>query len=136
VLNEAQGLRAEGGRLGAVVTLLPAASVSGLPQRIERTAQSLTLAPLAGAQAWRWQVATDAAFTRLLQDERTMASTWLLTGLPDGDYYLRVRAADAQGLEGREAQLPPGHSRTTRTAVADVARTGRQRGRCRRTGLD
>lgn len=106
VLNEAQGLRAEGGRLGTVVTLLPAASVSGLPQRIERIAQSLTLAPLAGAQAWRWQVATDAAFTRLLQDERTKASTWLLTGLSDGDYHLRVRAADAQGLEGREAQLP------------------------------
>jgi len=105
-LNASQGLRAEGGRLGAVVPLLPAANVSGLPQRIERTAQSLTIPTLPGAQGWRWQVATDAAFTRLLQDEQTAAPTWLLTSLPDGDYQLRVRAADAQGLEGREAQAP------------------------------
>jgi hypothetical protein len=105
-LNEAQGLRAEAGRLGAVVSLLPAANVSALPQRVERTAQSLTVPPLAGALAWRWQVATDTAFTRLLQDERTTTPTWLLTSLPDGDYHVRVRAADAQGLEGREAQVP------------------------------
>ena len=106
ILNEAQGLRAEAGRLGAVVPLLPAANVSGLPQRIERTAQSLTVPSLAGALAWRWQVATDTAFTRLLQDERTTTPTWLLTSLPDGDYHVRVRAADAQALEGREAQVP------------------------------
>jgi len=103
-LNAAQGLRAEGGRLGAVVPLLPAANIADLPKRIERTAQSLTIPTLPGAQGWRWQVATDAAFTRLLQDEQTATPTWLLTSLPDGDYQLRVRAADAQGLEGREAQ--------------------------------
>ena len=104
-LDAAQGLRAEAGRLGAVVPLLPAADVSSVPVRIERTAQPLDVPVLAGAQAWRWQVAADAAFTQLLQDERTPAPRWLLTGLPDGDYHLRLRAADAQGLEGQEAQL-------------------------------
>ncbi len=104
-LNAAQGLRAEEGRLGAVLPLLPAADVSGVPVRIERTTQPLDVPALAGAQAWRWQVAADAAFTRLLQDERTTSPRWLLTGLPDGDYHLRLRAADAQGLEGQEALM-------------------------------
>ena len=104
-LKEAQGLRAEGDRLGTPVRLLAAADVSNVPRRIERIAQSVTVPPLAGAQGWRWQVATDAAFTQLLQDEKTTPPEWLVTGLPDGDYHLRVRAADAQALEGLDAQL-------------------------------
>ena len=103
-LKEVQGLRAEGGSLGAAVPLLPAADVSGVPGRVERIAQIVGVPPLAGALGWRWQVASDAAFSRLLQDERTPAPNWLMTGLPDGDYHLRVRAADAQQLEGLEAQ--------------------------------
>lgn len=103
-LKEVQGLRAEGAALGAPVRLLPAADVSGVPVRIERVAQSVSVPPLADAKGWRWQVAGDAAFTRLLQDERTPAPTWLVTGLADGDYHLRVRAADAQALEGLDAQ--------------------------------
>ena len=103
-LKEAQGLRAEGGRLGTPVSLLRPADLSNVPRRIERTAQTLTVPPLAGAQRWRWQVATDAGFAQLLQDERTTPPEWLLTGLPDGDYHLRVRAADAQELEGLDAQ--------------------------------
>lgn len=104
-LKEAQGLRAEGGRLGTPVSLLNPADLANVPRRIERTAQSLTVPPLPGAQRWRWQVATDAAFAQLLQDERTTPPAWLLTGLPDGDYHLRVRAADAQELEGLDAQI-------------------------------
>jgi hypothetical protein len=103
-LKEVQGLRAEGASLGTPVRLLPAADVSGVPTRIERIAQSVSVPPLADAQGWRWQVASDAAFTRLLQDERTPAPTWLVTGLADGDYHLRVRAADGQALEGLDAR--------------------------------
>ncbi len=103
-LKEVQGLRAEGASLGTPVRLLPAADVSGVPVRIERIAQSVSVPPLADAQGWRWQVASDAAFTRLLQDERTAAPTWLVTGLADGDYHLRVRAADGQALEGLDAR--------------------------------
>ena len=103
-LKEVQGLRAEGSSLGAPVRLLPASDVSGVPVRVERIAQSVGVPPLPGAQGWHWQIASDAAFNRLLQDERTPAPTWLVTGLPDGDYHLRVRAADAQQLEGLDAQ--------------------------------
>jgi hypothetical protein len=105
-LGSAQGLRAEGSILGKVVPLLPAPSVTQVPQRIERTLQRLAVPASAGATAWRWQVAADAAFTQLLQDERTPEPVWHLTRLDDGDYHLRVRAADAQGLEGLGAQKP------------------------------
>lgn len=103
---QGQGVRAEAGRLGQVVPLLQAPDVSGIAPRFERTSVPLQVPPMAGAAAWRWQVATDIDFTRLLQDVRTTAPVWVLTGLPDGDYHLRVRAADAQDLEGREATAP------------------------------
>ena len=104
-LGAAQGLRAEGGKLGTVVALLGAPDLTRLPARVERTLQRLSVPPLANASNWRWQVATDGAFTQLLQDERTPEPVWHLTNLPDGDYYLRVRGADAQGLEGLNGQM-------------------------------
>ncbi len=103
-LAAAQGLRAEGGKLGAVVTLLAAPQLGQLPGRIERTLQRVAVPPLAGAASWRWQVAVDNAFTQLLQEERTAEPVWHLTNLQDGDYFLRVRAADGQGLEGLNGQ--------------------------------
>lgn len=101
-----QGLRSEGGKPGAVVDLLPAPDLSRIAVLIERTAQTLQLASMAGAVSWHWQVAGDEAFLQRLQSATTPDPTWLLTGLPDGRYHLRVRAADAQGLEGADAQAP------------------------------
>lgn len=102
---QGQGLRADAGVLGAVVPLLGAPDLSGIAPLIERTAQPLQVAPMPGAVGWHWQVAADGGFTRLLQDAKTRVPVWLLAGLPDGDYHLRVRANDAQEIEGKEAQL-------------------------------
>ncbi len=104
-IAQGSGLRAEGGQLGPVVRLLPAPDLSALPARIERTSQLLQVAPLPGAVSWRWQVATDGAFVQRVQDVQTREPRWLLAGLPDGDYQLRVRAADAQAIEGNDAQM-------------------------------
>ena len=101
---QGQGVRAQAGQLGAVAQLLGPPDLSALPARVERTAQLLQATPLAGATGWRWQVARDGAFTQLLQDARTTGPNWLFTGLPDGEYQLRVRAADGQALEGADAQ--------------------------------
>lgn len=102
-LTQGEGLRAQAGQLGAVVRLLPAPDVGTLPALVERTAQVVQIAPQAGAAGWRWQIAADAQFTQLLQDTRTAAPAWALSGLADGDYFLRVRAADAQQIEGADA---------------------------------
>ncbi len=104
-IAQGSGLRAQGGQLGDVVRLLPAPDLSALPQRIERTSQLLQVPALAGAVGWRWQVARDGAFVQRELEARTVGPTWLLAGLPDGAYQLRVRAADAQSLEGADAQV-------------------------------
>lgn len=104
-IAQGSGLRAEGGQLGEVVRLLDPPDLSALPSRIERTAQLLQVPPLPGAVGWRWQVATDSAFVQLVQNVKTGDPRWLLGGLPDGDYFLRVRGADAQELEGADAQV-------------------------------
>jgi len=102
-LLQGQGVRAQAGQLGNVVVLPPAPDLSVLPRLVERTTQVLQIAPIAGASGWRWQVAADRQFTQLLQDVKTRAPTLVLTGLPDGDYQLRVRVADTQELEGADA---------------------------------
>ena len=102
-LTPGEGLRAQAGQLGAVVRLLPAPDLRLLPAVVERTTQVVQVAPQPGAAGWRWQIAADMQFTRLLQDARTNTPAWVLSGLPDGDYFLRVRAADAQQIEGIDA---------------------------------
>lgn len=104
-IAQGSGLRAQDGQLGAVVRLLPAPDLSAIPARVARTSQLLQLPPMAGAVAWRWQVAQDGAFVQRVQEARTTVPAWLLTDLPDGSYHLRVRAADAQALEGMDAQV-------------------------------
>ncbi len=103
-IGKGAGLRAQGGALGEVVRLLPAPDLSTIPARIERTSQLLQLPAMAGATGWRWQVARDGAFVQRVQEARTTEPSWLLTDLPDGAYQLRVRAADAQSIEGIDAQ--------------------------------
>ena len=60
---------------------------------------------VAGAVAYRGQVARDARFDSVLAELAVPAPPLRLAGLPDGNYVLRLRARDAQGLEGRTAEL-------------------------------
>jgi hypothetical protein len=87
------------------VPLLPAPAVDGLPTLQERILMRFELPPQPGARAWRGQIARDAGFDTVLADLTTEAPVLRFAGLPDGDYVLRVRAVDAQGLEGRDATL-------------------------------
>jgi hypothetical protein len=81
--------------------LLPAPGAEGLSARIERLPIAFAWPPVAGARAYRAQVARDAGFAEVLLDDVTPepALTWK-DDLPDGRYVLRVRAIDAAGLEG------------------------------------
>lgn len=88
------------------VALLPPADVSALPQHLDTLPLRFNVPELAGAAAWLGQIAPDARFERILL-ERTSATPQLsFADLPDGRYVLRVRAADAQGLQGRDALHP------------------------------
>ncbi len=87
----------------APVPLLPAPRLAELPDVLERSPPRLDIPPLAGATAYRLQVAPNRDFIRLLFDRVQTGPTLRGPDLPDGHYTLRLRALDSQGLEGRDA---------------------------------
>jgi len=101
----AQGSVAQTGQApGQPVALLPAPSLDHLPERIERLPIDLPITPLAGAAGYRTQIAPDARFSVIASDEAALAPRVRARDVEDGRYLLRVRAIDAQGLEGLSAE--------------------------------
>jgi hypothetical protein len=98
------GLVARAGEpLPPPVPLLPAPGLE-VPALHERPLLNFQLAPVGGAVAYHGQVATDAGFTRIVAEARSALPQLKVDGLPDGDYFLRARAIDSRGLQGRDAQ--------------------------------
>ena len=81
--------------------LLMAPAEEGLASLIDHLPLAFAWQPVAGARAYRAQVARDAAFNEVLLDDVTPQPgiTWR-DDLPDGNYVLRLRAIDRAGLEG------------------------------------
>jgi hypothetical protein len=72
----------------------------------ERVVLKFELPATPGAQAFRIQVAEDAQFHRVRGEVTSSTPVLRMTDLPDGDYFLRARVADAQGLESADAVRP------------------------------
>lgn len=86
---------------------LPAApDISQLPALHERVVLRFTLPATPEARAWRVQVAQDAQFHRVKGEVMSDSPLLRMTDLPDGDYFLRARVANAQGLESADAIQP------------------------------
>lgn len=83
--------------------LLAAPRLDGVPAVLERVAMQLPFAAVEGAVRYRAQLARDEAFNEVVADGVFDASPARFAGLPDGDYWLRVRAIDDAGLEGLDA---------------------------------
>lgn len=86
--------------------LLAAPDLSQLPPRLERLPINWPLPEVGGAAGYRTQIAPDRQFTTLVSDEVTERPRARITDVPDGTYVMRVRAIDADGLEG----LPSEHA--------------------------
>ncbi|MEM7405585.1 MAG: FecR domain-containing protein [Pseudomonadota bacterium] len=86
--------------------LLPAPDFSAFSGLVERLPPRVSWPAVAGAQNYRIQVARDASFDTLLYE--AISPTAALRGLElaDGDYVLRVRAIDPDGVEGFDAVQP------------------------------
>lgn len=96
------GAAMQAARAPAVTPLLPAPDLSALPKRFERPVVRLVLPGERGPL--RVQVAADAAFDRLVRDERVAAGSEIrLAGLDDGRWFVRVRRIDPAGIEGYDA---------------------------------
>ena len=88
-----------------VKPLPPAPGLSTLPTRYERVPLRFSWPALAGAAGYRAQVFADESLNQRLLDGSFTEPAAQWADLPDGRYLLQVRARDAQGLEGRSAQL-------------------------------
>lgn len=88
-----------------VVPLLPAPDLGADTLNLTNSeARSWKMPTLAGAAAFRVQVASDSQFNRIVHDQVVTASTADLSGLPSGAWYLRARGIDAARIEGFDAQ--------------------------------
>ena len=91
------------GQVTPPVALLPPPDTAALPTLQERLLMRFPLASISGAARYRGQLAGDTRFDRVLADLTSVTPELRFSGLPDGDYVLRVRAIDSLGLEGRDA---------------------------------
>ncbi len=92
--------------LAEPVPLLAPPDLGQVPARIERVPLRFEWPRVPNAMSYRAQVFPRGEPERLLLDAapRDPSAKWV--ALADGDYVLRVRAVDAQALEGRDADHP------------------------------
>ena len=122
------------------VPLLAAPDVSTLPSRFEHLPMRFPLPQLPGAEAWLGQVAPNKSFDRILLSKTARGESLSFADLANGDYVLRLRGIDTNGLQGQDAVHPfvvfarpfppglnrPGDSATIRTARPTFAWTSVQ----------
>lgn len=105
-LQAGQGNIVRAGSVGSPVTLLEAPQLSGqaalLPGRI---AQFKTIT-VAGATAYHLQMSTDAKGEELFAETRSAGNPIQLGSIDAGDYFVRISAIDALGLEGYARIVP------------------------------
>ncbi|ALK30318.1 peptidase M23 [Burkholderia plantarii] len=89
------------GQVGAPVPLLDAPRLAK-PGNVQDDAQvGFEIVPLDGARAYRVELASDAGFLDLLREVQSDAPGVRFADLPDGSYFVRIAALDANGLEGQ-----------------------------------
>lgn len=103
-LQSGQGALARAGQAPQRHPLPAPPRLDGLPARLEQLPLQLHWPAQDGASAYRAQVFAEGDFERLLLDGSFPGPSASWPDLPDGRYSLRVRAIDAQGLEGRAAE--------------------------------
>lgn len=104
-LAEGFGVLAAAGSIAKPVALLPPPAISAAAALQERPLIRVPFAAVAGARAYRAQLADDAQFRSLIAQAVFATTEARFADLPDGDYHLRIRAIDESGLEGRDADL-------------------------------
>ena len=97
------GLVAETGKpLPEPVKLLSAPEVSA-NQSSEPGQLDVSWTRLDGAAEYRYQLALDDSFNRILVDQMTPANSFSAANLEAGEYHVRIRAIDMNRLEGLNA---------------------------------
>ena len=85
------------------ILLLPAPATDNLPIKLEAVPVAFNMSAQDGAVAWLGKVSNEPQFNTILDEQLSQDSNLSFSDLPDGKYYLKVRAKDKQGLEGYDA---------------------------------
>jgi hypothetical protein len=85
------------------VKLLPAPDLGRLPALQERVVFRFNVEPVAGASRYRAQIARDREFQLVMAEGAFDTPALRFGDVPDGNYWLRVRALDERALEGVDA---------------------------------
>lgn len=89
-----------------VVPLLPAPGLSSLPSDLIRPqTRSWPMPALAGATAFRVQIASDTQFDRIVRDLLVRTPSADISSLANGTWHARLRGIDAQSLEGFDSVM-------------------------------
>lgn len=85
------------------VMLLAAPALANLPIKLQTLPVIFSMPTQDGAVAWLGKLSNDAQFNSILAEKLSDGSRLSFDHLPDGQYFLKVRAKDKQGLEGYDA---------------------------------
>lgn len=95
------------GHLGQPTPLLPSVDSQALPRLMEDAQWlQLPLPALPGVHAYQVQLHADVAGEQVLRHGRFTPPQARFTAVPDGDYWLQIRAIDPQGISGQRTQVP------------------------------
>lgn len=87
--------------LSPAIPLLPAPRLA-VPGKVQDEHELVfESVPLPGAMAYRVQIALDAGFLEVVGEAVSVSSEVHLSAVPDGTWFARISAIDANGLEGR-----------------------------------
>lgn len=102
-LSGGYGSVADGISPSTIIPLLPAPHFPTLPAEFSRTTVRIAMPLLAGAMAYRGEIATDAEFNQIIGAVAAQGNVLKIKGLNDGQYWLRLRGVDKFGLQGLES---------------------------------
>ncbi|HEX7752336.1 MAG TPA: FecR domain-containing protein [Novosphingobium sp.] len=82
------------------IGLLPPPALRQPGQVQDEAELRFALAPLPDASAYRIQIASDAGFLDVVEETTAPATSLVLPSVPDGTWFVRASAIDANGIEG------------------------------------
>ncbi|MEQ1527246.1 MAG: FecR domain-containing protein [Gallionella sp.] len=105
-LTGMQGSVADGVHSMKVIPLLAQPKFPILDAAFSPASVTFTMLELSGATGYRGEVAKDEGFEQLVVPVNSSNNVINIAGLGEGHYWLRLRAVDKHGLQGREGKIP------------------------------
>lgn len=98
------GSKAENGKPPIKPTpLLPKINTDNMQTYFEAVPIRFVLPKMQGAESWVGSIATDDSFNTIVAESEVKTDTLVFNDMPDGQYFLNVRAKDQHGIAGYDA---------------------------------